>query len=266
MTFNFIRKITPKQLSALLVCITLLMLALVLVLLWYFQLSGYVPLTYLHNNMHTLQVLVRENYWVAVICYFALYIVATMCAIPGCSVFTTAGGLLFGIWPGILYALMCATIGATLLFLICRYLIGSWVQQRYTEQLAGFNNEISLHGHHYLLVVRLIAILPFGLVTMLSGLTLLSIRTFIWVTFVGLIPVSFVYTYVGSQLVHLESINDFSSVTAFSVFVLFKVALVPALVKIGKRFSNSFSTRRAYSTPLIIIDRPESPKEVGRSW
>ena len=256
MAYNLMRKITPKRLIALIVCVTFFFVV------KYFQLGEYVTLTYLHSNMHTLQLLVYEYYWLSVICYFVLYIAATTCAIPGCSVFTMAGGLLFGIWLGTLYALMCATVGATLLFLICRYIIGSRVQQRYTEQLRGFNQEIALHGHHYLLLVRLIAIVPFGLVTMLSGLTLLSIRTFIWVTFIGLIPVSFVYTYVGNQLAQLESLDDFSSVTTFSLFVLFKVALVPALIKIGKRFRAASATRKAHSTPSVIIEPSKREKRL----
>lgn len=208
-----------------------------------FQLSQYLTLNYLHENLSSFRMMVQQHYGYAVFCYLLTYMVATACSIPGSSLFTTAGGMLFGLYAGVMYALIGATVGAVLLFLASRYFIGSWVQKRYTEQLASFNQEIAVHGHHYLLVMRLIALFPFCVINMLSGLTLLPLSTFIWVTIVGLIPVSIVYAYAGTQLATLQSVDDFYSpsvMLAFGFFVLFKVALVPAVFKIGKRIRNFF--------------------------
>jgi uncharacterized membrane protein YdjX (TVP38/TMEM64 family) len=223
-------------------------------IIWYFKLTSYLTLYYLHSNMHMLQLLVDKYYWFAVVSYCAAFILATAFAIPGSSVFTMASGLLFGIWFGLLYALVSAMIGAVALFLICRYVIGSWVQQRYTKKLKGFNEEIALHGHKYLLVVRLLGILPFGLVTMLAGLTLLSMRTFAWVTFVGLVPVSLVYTYVGRQLMYVDSVDNFYSLTTFSIFIFIKLVLMPVIVKMGKRFHTKVTTRNTYRSPVVVVD------------
>jgi len=205
---------------------------------YYFNVSQYLTLGYLHSNMHFLKHYCAHNYMAVVGVYLLSFVVATSFSIPGSSIFTVAAGLLFG-WVGLVYALLGATLGAAVLFLAVRYFIGSWVQKRYAQKLAGFNQEIDTHGQYYLLIVRLIAVLPFCLVNMLSGLTQLTLRSFMAVTFIGLIPVSVVYIFAGIQLAYLATPEDFFSpsvMVAFSCFVLFKVALVPALFKMAKRF------------------------------
>ncbi|MGE0207105.1 MAG: TVP38/TMEM64 family protein [Candidatus Babeliales bacterium] len=199
---------------------------------YYLKLGDYINISYVHSNMALLQTYIARNYMQSVICYMGAFIGATACAIPGSSIFTIAGGLLFG-WPGLIYAVCAASIGSLLLFFACRYFIGSWVQHKYARHLAKFNKEISLHGHYYLLLVRLIAVLPFGLVTMLSGLTLISISMFLGATFLGLIPVSTAYVFVGRRLQHLASPEDLSQ--PFIFFIIFKIALAPAVFKIVKR-------------------------------
>ena len=221
--------------------------------------------------MHLLQTIISEHYVFSVCCYTVSFIVATAFSIPGSSIFTTAAGLLFG-WPGLLYALLSATIGATLLFLSSRYFIGSWVQQKYAQQLLGFNNEIQEHGHHYLLIIRLIAVLPFCLVNMLSGLTLLSIPSFISMTIFGLIPVSTVYIFAGKQLSKLANPDDFFSppvMVAFSIFVFFKVALAPAVFKIAKRMVKLIAKKKGMSVKksgfvhnLVLVKNRAHQKQV----
>lgn len=204
----------------------------------YFNVTNYLTLGYLHTNMHVLQEYCAHHYLFSVSVYLLSFIGATAFSIPGSSIFTIAAGLLFG-WAGLLYALFGATVGSALLFLAVRYFIGSWVQQRYQQKLAGFNQEIDTHGRYYLLIVRLIAVLPFCLVNMLSGLTKLSLPSFLGVTLIGLIPVSALYIFAGIQVAHVATPDDFFSpsvMLAFSIFVLFKVAMMPAVFNMAKRF------------------------------
>ena len=208
-----------------------------------FRLTDYLSINYFHRNLTLLKTIIDEHYVDSVSMFMAAFIGSTALSIPGSSVFTTVAGLLFG-WAGLLYALTAATLGALILFLASRYFIGSWVQQKYTRQLQGFNSEFNLHAHHYLLVIRFIAVLPFCLVNMLSGLTVITLKDFIPITFFGLIPVSVVYIFAGIQLSHLATPDDFFTppvMIAFGVFVLFKVALVPVVFKIAKRLMKLLS-------------------------
>lgn len=240
----------------------------------YFNLSHYLTISYLHSHMHVLHTFIDNYYLYSVVCYLVSFIVATTFSIPGSSIFTIAAGLLFG-WPGLFYSLLAATIGATLLFLAVRYLIGRWVQHRYATRLAGFNQEIEAHGQYYLLIVRLIAVLPFCLVNMLSGLTMLSLRSFVGVTLVGLVPVSAVYVFAGKQLAQLASPNNFFSpsvIFAFAIFVIFKAALIPAVFTMFKRFFNLIKNRKKHRFGVgkkidedhdinIILDPSEKPAQ-----
>lgn len=228
--------------------IAFLLFIIVIMILYYLKFGEYLNISYIHGHIQKLKELVQQHYITAVFCYMGSFIAASACSIPGSSVFTTAGGVLFGLWPGLLYAVSAATIGAVGLFLAARYCIGGWVQRTYADRLKLFNQEIVRYGHYYLLVMRLMSILPFFVINMLSGLTVLSLRSFVWVTFIGLLPVSLVYVYAGTQLAFLKSAQDFFSptmISSFAAFIVFKLALAPVLFKIGKRFYYSFKNNDA---------------------
>lgn len=197
---------------------------------------------YIHDNLHTLQIMVYEHYYFSVISYMALYIIASACAIPGSSFFLIAGGVFFGLIPGLLFANISATIGATILFLLSRYFFGSWVHNKYPVQSQKFNKEIARQGHAYLLLVRLIAIFPFFLVNLLSGLTILPLHTFMWTTSLGMVPMAFAYILVGHQLAKSNSLDMLFSMPlllAFGLFGLLRVIIVPYVYYFVKKRKKS---------------------------
>ena len=120
-------------------------------------------------------------------------------SIPGAAVFTLAAGFLFGPWLGTAYALIGATIGATMVFLAARAGLGGlaaragpWVHRVET----GFRR----NGLNYLVVLRLIPIIPFWLINLVAGAIGLRLWVFVLGTFVGMIPVSFIYASLGNGL------------------------------------------------------------------
>ena len=120
-------------------------------------------------------------------------------SVPGAALFTIAGGFLFGSWRGAAYAVIGATLGATLVFLAARAGLaglaaraGPWARRLE----AGFRaNALS-----YLLVLRLIPVFPFWLVNLAAGALGLRLSVYILGTFVGIIPVTFIYASLGSGL------------------------------------------------------------------
>lgn len=213
----------------------IIVIIMVISLTKYVHLHDYLTINYLHEHVDELKSLVTQHYWLSVGCYMGSYICATAVPLPGSSIFSLAGGLLFGPFMGMLYAMVSATMGATILFWMSRYLIGTWVQRKFALQLEGFNKEMQSLGHYYLLLLRLLAVLPFGVVNMFSGLTHIPLKTYICVTMIGLLPMSFVYAYTGNQLGVLQKVDDFFSPQAMTAFLLvfaFKIALFPAIIKI----------------------------------
>lgn len=227
----------------------------IFVLIFYKSLSPYLTLEYIQLHMVQLKNYVAEHYIRSVIFYMMLYITVIICSIPGSSIFMISAGLLFNVIPGLLYAMCAATLGSTISFLIFRYSLGNWVQRNYAQKLDGFNQEISQYGFHYLLLVRLLALLPFGLVNMLSGLTILSLKTFFLVTFVGLFPTAIMYTYAGSRFANMQYPAQFTldlGTAFFCIFITFKVALMPYAFAIFKRIYRKIKKR---GFPIFFVSR-----------
>lgn len=165
--------------------------------------------SWLYAHITDLTVYVQAYYTHAVLTYILSYIAASVCALPGSTVFIMAGGLLFGVVLGSLYALIGAVIGSSLLFLVSRYVIGSWVQERYAHRFTHFNDAIEKHGYYYLLMVRVAGIIPFFVVNVLSGITVLSLHAFVGATAWGMLPSIVVYAFIGQQLTTLQSVDYF---------------------------------------------------------
>jgi uncharacterized membrane protein YdjX (TVP38/TMEM64 family) len=152
--------------------------------------------------------------------YIGVYITVIVLALPGAAIMSISGGVLFGILPAMLYVNIAATTGATLSFLLSRYLIGSWVQSKYKSSLSNFNKEMDENGKRYLITLRLIPILPFFMINLAAGLTQISVFTFIWTTTLGIVPGSFAYVLAGNNLSSIQSANEILSKEVIFVFVI----------------------------------------------
>ena len=134
-------------------------------------------------------------------------------------VLTLAGGFLFGVVWGAVYLMVGLTLGTSLsAFLIARYLAGTWIHSRYEGHLKKFNREVAHYGSSYLLMLRIIPVLPFFAVNFLAGTTKMSVKRFILTTAVGLLPGSVVYTYAGKQLGNITSVDDITTPKLFIGF------------------------------------------------
>ena len=204
--------------------------------------EGDLTLETLKRERDVLLAAVQDRYLLSVAAYISLYILMAALSIPGAAIMTLAGGYLFGVLPATLYVAVGATTGATLAFLVSRYLLGSWLQTRYSSQLKRFNEEIARNGARYMLTLRLIPVFPFFLINALSGFTNIPLRTFIWTTALGMIPASVVFAYAGRQFGSINSVSEVLSpriLAAFAALALF--ALLPAVLerrKIGKNASS----------------------------
>lgn len=129
-----------------------------------------------------------------------LYAAVVAFSLPIASVLTLVCGFLFGQVLGSFVVVIGATIGATIIFLAARSAVGTALRRRagpFIGKLqAGFNdNAVS-----YLLILRLIPLVPFWLVNIVPAMLNVSLRTFVWTTFVGIIPGSFVFVGLGNGL------------------------------------------------------------------
>ena len=128
--------------------------------------------------------------------FMALYALATVLFLPG-SVLTLAGGALFGPVWGTLWNLTGATLGASLAFLISRYLGADWVARRAGPRLQRLNDGVTSEGWRFVAFVRLVPLFPFNLLNYALGLTRIPFVAYVLASWVFMLPGAFAYTWLG---------------------------------------------------------------------
>lgn len=166
---------------------------------------------------------IENNSLLSMAIYFFLYILVTALSIPGAAVITLLGAALFGFWKALILISFASTIGATLAFLISRYLLKDWVQNRFGDKLETINKGIEEEGSFYLFSLRLIPIMPFFLINILFGLTNISVKQFYITSQLGMLLGTAVYVNAGKQLSEIDSLSGIVSPEILLSFVLLGV-------------------------------------------
>ena len=174
----------------------------------YFQFGQYLSLDYLSGVESELRE-TKENHllWVVAVA-FLVYVSVTGLSVPGATGLSLACGWFFGFWQGVLFVSFASTTGATLAFLLSRYLFRDAILNRFGDRLAGFNAALEREGAFYLFTLRLIPAVPFFVINVVMGLTPMRVRTYWWVSQVGMFPGTCVYVYAGSQVPSLKKLAD----------------------------------------------------------
>jgi len=210
--------------------ILLLLVVALIVIARYTGVGDYLTLENLRRHRETLEQFVQDRYFASVVGYIVIYIMSAALSVPGAAVLTMAGGFLFGTVLGVLYSNVGASGGAILNFLLARYIAGGWLQRKYTSQLEKFNQELDRNGHLYLLTLRFIPLFPFFLINLCAGLTRIPLWTFAWTTSVGILPGDFAFSFAGSQLNTIRSVEDVFSGRILAAFVLLAAFTISPLL------------------------------------
>jgi len=159
----------------------------------------YLTFAALAENRDWLCSLVQRWGLVAAVIYIAAYASLVALSVPGAAVLTIAGGFLFGTWLGTLCAVVGATLGATGIFLATRAGLGG-LARRAGPLVGRLEAGFRADAFNYLLVLRLVFIVPFWLVNLVPALAGVRLSTFVLATFLGIIPGTFVYASFGNGL------------------------------------------------------------------
>lgn len=196
--------------------------------------------------------------------FVVLYVFATVLFVPG-SVLTVAGGALFGPVWGTLLNLTGATLGATLAFLIARYLGSGWIARRAGARLARLIRGVDEEGWRFVAFVRLVPLFPFNLVNYAFGLTGIRLGEYALASFVCMAPGALAYTYLGYA--GREAASGQSSAiqkALLALALLAAVAFLPRLIRRlrGARFVEAamLRTRLEGGEKIGLID-VRSPEE-----
>ncbi len=189
--------------------------------------------------------------------FLLLYVAVTALSLPGAAVMTLAAGALFGLMWGTIIVSFASSIGATLAFLVSRYLLHSSVQHRFGDRLKPINEGISKDGAFYLLTLRLVPVFPFFLINLLMGLTPIKATTFYWVSQLGMLAGTLVYVNAGTQLAQLDSLSGILSpslLLSFALLGMFPLIAKKVLAVIkAKRVYAKYQKPKHYDRNLIVI-------------
>jgi uncharacterized membrane protein YdjX (TVP38/TMEM64 family) len=154
----------------------------------------------LREHRGTLTAWVGANGLLAALAYMGLYAAAVAFSLPGAAALTLAGGFFFGAALGTALAVVAATVGATLVFLFARSVLGEKALDGLGETAARLAEGIRRNAASYLLVLRLVPLFPFFLVNLVPAFVGVPLATFAATTFFGIIPGTAVFALAGSGL------------------------------------------------------------------
>jgi len=186
------------------------------------------------------------------------YALSAVLFLPG-TVFTLAGGALFGPVAGSFYNLTGATLGAALAFLVSRYLASDWVARRSGGRLGQLISGVEREGWRFVAFVRLVPLFPFNLVNYALGLTRIPFTHYTLTTYVAMLPACVAYTYLG--YVGREAVAGGEGLVQkvlLALALLAVVAFLPGLIgrlRRGRMLAvEQLKQQRARGEQLLVLD------------
>ena len=229
----------------------------VIVIFYAFDLGHYLTLDYIKEQQHQIETFYTENKFLTLASYFVLYILVTGASLPGATVLTLAAGAIFGLLTGLILVSFASTIGASLAFVISRYLFRESVESRFGSSLSAINDGIEKDGAFYLFALRLVPAFPFFVINLAMGLTPIKLKTFYWVSQLGMLAGTIVYVNAGTQLALINSASEILNAGLIFSFIL--LAMLPFIGKVivarlkNRKALAGFVKPLKFDTNLVVI-------------
>jgi len=235
----------------------ILFIAVFLWLFFYFDISTYLTFESLKSN----QTLVDDYYHTypleTLAIFFLAYVLITALSLPGAAIMTLTAGVMFGNLIGLIVVSFASTIGATLAFLVSRFLLRSGVQGKFSTQLKSINLGIEKEGAFYLFTLRLVPLFPFFMINLLMGLTRMKTPTYMLVSQMGMLAGTAVYVNAGTQIAHIDSLQGILSpglIFSFTLLGLFPLLAKKLITMLqAKKIYQGFNKPLKFDHNLIVI-------------
>lgn len=218
--------------------IPLIILAILMTFAYFFGLGELFTYEKLKNQRATLVKFVSEYPVYSSVIFIIIYIISTALSVPGGSFLSIIGGFLFPQPLSTLFVVFGATVGATFIFLAAKTAFGETMKEKAGPMLNKMRKGFLENSASYLLFLRLVPAFPFWLVNLAPAFFSVKLSTFVWTTFIGIIPGAFVFTQTGAGLgsifdsseeLSIETIFTTDSKIALLALALF--ALLPIIIK-----------------------------------
>ena len=199
-------------------------------LISYIYLQEIFNLDKLKENINFLKIWVDKEFYLTRISFFILYILFSGLSFPFVpTILTIAAGAMFGVIEGVIIVSFGSTIGACVCFLLSRYLLKEFINEKFQKTKITIDNKFSVNGIYYLLSLRLIPTISFVLINLIMGVLPISLFRFYYISQLGMLPATVIYVNAGSEISKVNNINDVMSFTLIVSFIL--VATLPLFIK-----------------------------------
>jgi len=188
--------------------------------------------------------------WGAVL-FAAIYVPAAVLFVPG-SLLTLGAGFVFGLAKGTVIVSIGSTAGAAAAFLVARSLAHDWVTRRVARRpmLAAIGRAVETEGFKIVLLTRLSPVFPFNLLNYAYGLTSVPFRTYVLASWIGMLPGTIMYVYLGSAANSLATLLSGEAPQSAGRQILFVLGLAATVAV------TIIVTRRARRALNEIVSRP----------
>jgi len=162
--------------------------------------------------------------------FIVIYILACVLFLPG-SILTLGGGVLFGVIKGSIIVSISATLGATCAFLVGRYLARDWVAKKIqtNEKFQAIDEAVAREGWKIVGLTRLSPVFPFNLLNYAYGLTRVSVRAYFFASWIGMMPGTIMYVYIGSLAGEVAKLGSEGRTRTSAEWALYIVGLIATI-------------------------------------
>lgn len=193
---------------------------------------------------------------IGIVVFILLYVLACVLFIPG-SILTLGAGALFGVVRGSILVSLASTLGATAAFVIGRYLARDWVAAKIEKnhKFAAIDRAVGNEGWKIVGLTRLSPIFPFALLNYAYGLTKVSLPHYVLASWIGMMPGTVMYVYIGS-LARL-GVDAAEASTAQTVLrIVGLIATVLVTVYITRIAKQALAQKVGQTSPTLNPDVP----------
>ena len=163
--------------------------------------------------------------------FVLLYILACVLLLPG-SLLTLGAGVLFGVIEGSVVVSVGSTLGATCAFLVGRYLARDWVGAKIAgnEKFKAIDEAVAVQGWKIVGLTRLSPVFPFNLLNYAFGLTQVKLKHYLIASWLGMMPGTILYVYIGSLAGDLASLGSGERTRSTGEWILYGIGLAATIV------------------------------------
>jgi uncharacterized membrane protein YdjX (TVP38/TMEM64 family) len=212
--------------------VILIVLLLGIALIYVYNPGQHLTLENLKLNQDRLEDFYQANSMAMIGGYITLYMLIGLLLLPGSTFLSFASGFIFGPGLGVAVVNIGATLGATLAFLVSRYLLRDWIEKKFAAKVKTVNDHLCQNAINCILFFRLVPLFPFFSVNIGLSLSKVPLRLFFFGTMFGTLPATFVYVNAGSNLASINSFSEIMSVQVLgSLMLLGLLAMIPVIYK-----------------------------------